>query len=56
MVLIQLYVEEETDHVSAGTRKQREHNWLISKANVLILSDTDEELSTTKNVNGKKGV
>lgn len=30
----------------------REHNILISEANVPLLSNTDEELSTMKNVDG----
>lgn len=37
------------------TPGNREHNLLISEANVLLLSNTDEELSTTKNEDGKKG-
>lgn len=36
------------------TPGNREHNLLISEANVLLLSNTDEELSTTKNEDGKK--
>ena len=49
----EFYVAEETHDVSDGTRKKIEYNLLFPEASFYHLSKADEELSITKNGNGK---
>ena len=54
MILIQNFMLKKKPKMYQLTPGNSENNLLISEADVLLLSNTDEELSITKNEDGKK--